>query len=176
MPVDPRTRTITWEDPAPGLAVFGTISGRAYLQGMIDRLYPSAPIGSLIGFERMTLGDGVCRVELLPREYHTNPMGTMHGGVVATLLDTVLGCALLTQLAAGEGHTTATLEIKFLRPVTLTTGCIIAEGRVIHRGRTLGTTEAKLTDSDGKLLATATSTLAMFPVPPTGAVFGRNGA
>lgn len=93
-----------------------------------------------------------------PGEEHYNPLGSVHGGYAATLLDSALGCAVQTTLAAGVGYATASLEIKYLRPITRDTGRVVAEARVVHSGRTQATAEAELTDEAGRILATATTT------------------
>jgi len=93
-----------------------------------------------------------------PGEEHYNPIGVVHGGYASTLLDTVLGCAVHTTLAAGEAYTTLTLEVKLVRPITRDTGRVLATGDVIYRGRRQATADARIEDSAGKLLATGTST------------------
>jgi uncharacterized protein (TIGR00369 family) len=93
-----------------------------------------------------------------PAEFHYNPIGVVHGGVAATLLDSAMGCALHTTLPAGVGYTTLELKLNYLRPMTRDTGPVRAEGTLINAGRTTALTEARLTDSRGKLLAHATST------------------
>ena len=95
---------------------------------------------------------------MLADEVHENPMGTMHGGIVATLVDTAMGCALSSQLAANEGFTTLELKTNFVRAITPATGRIFAEGTVVHSGGRVATTEARVHDADGNLYAHATST------------------
>jgi uncharacterized protein (TIGR00369 family) len=98
-----------------------------------------------------------------PGEEHYNPIGVVHGGYAATLLDSALGCAVHTTLPAGVGYTSLGLEVKYLRPIERDTGRVLCEGKVIHRGRRQATAEARLTAADsGKLLATGTSTLMIF--------------
>ena len=97
-------------------------------------------------------------VTLDPQEFHYNPLGTVHGGVIATLLDTVAGCAVHTTLLAGVGYASLDLATKFVRPITAASGTITARGSVVHRGSRAALAEARLTDERGRLLATATST------------------
>ena len=100
----------------------------------------------------------------LPGEEHYNPIGVVHGGYAATLLDSALGCAVHTTLEAGEAYTTLTLETKFVRPITRETGRVQATAEVVHRGRRQATAEARLTAVDsGKLLAHATATCMVIP-------------
>jgi uncharacterized protein (TIGR00369 family) len=98
-----------------------------------------------------------------PGEEHYNPIGLVHGGWAATILDSALGCAVHTTLPAGVGYTSLGLEVKYLRPISRDTGRVLCEGTVVHRGRRQATAEARLTVEDtGKLLATGTSTLMIF--------------
>jgi uncharacterized protein (TIGR00369 family) len=98
----------------------------------------------------------------LPGERHLNPLGTVHGGWTATLLDSTLACAVQTLLEKGEAYTTAEFKVNLTRPVTPDTGEVVCEGKVVHRGRTLALSEATLKDRDGKLLAFGTETCAVF--------------
>jgi uncharacterized protein (TIGR00369 family) len=95
---------------------------------------------------------------MVSEEVHENPMGTMHGGIVATLVDTAMGCALSSQLPAGDAFTTLELKTNFVRAITPSTGRIYAEGSVIHSGGRVATTEARVHDTNGTLYAHATST------------------
>jgi uncharacterized protein (TIGR00369 family) len=97
------------------------------------------------------------------QEFHYNPLGGVHGGVIATLLDTAAGCSVHTTLAVGEMYTSLDLTTKFLRPVTVDSGLLRCEGRVLHRGRRQALAEAELTDQSGRLVAHATSTCLIIP-------------
>jgi uncharacterized protein (TIGR00369 family) len=104
-----------------------------------------------------------------PAEYHYNPLGTVHGGVMATLLDSALGCAVQSLLPAGTTYTTLELKVNYLRPVTVKTGPIYAEGKIIHLGGRIATAEARLTDAAGKLYAHGTTTcIILRPSPASG--------
>ncbi len=94
---------------------------------------------------------------LTPREFHYNPLGSVHGGVFATMADSACGCAVHTMLPAGVFYTSLDLSVKFLRPVTVDTGPITAEGTVVHLGRRTALAEARITDAAGKVYVTATS-------------------
>jgi uncharacterized protein (TIGR00369 family) len=105
------------------------------------------------------VGDGEAIFEGLPGEEHFNPIGVVHGGYAATLLDSAMGCAVHTTLPAGVGYTTLTLETKFVRPIGRDTGVVRAEGRVVHRGRRQATSEGRLVAAEsGKLLAHGSGT------------------
>jgi uncharacterized protein (TIGR00369 family) len=101
-------------------------------------------------------------VYLTPREFHYNPLGTVHGGVLATVLDTATGCAVHSTLAAGEGYTSLDLNTKFVRPVTVDSGRLRCRGTVLSRGRRTALAEARLTDGAGRLVAHATSSCLIF--------------
>ena len=153
---------VTWSDPAATAEMLRDLDGLSYLTGMARGRYPVFPAGVLIGLGDMQFEHGLARVCLDPREFHANPMNTMHGGVLATLLDCVLGPAVLTTLPAGRGHTTLTLDVKFTRAVTLASGRLTAEGRVVTTGRRIMTSEGRVTGQDGRIYATGTSTLMIF--------------
>jgi uncharacterized protein (TIGR00369 family) len=119
---------------------------------------PAAPIGELLGFDLVDVGEGHASFELDPAERHYNPLGTVHGGIHATLLDSAMGCAVHTTLREDEAYTTLELKVNYVRAITEATGRIVAAGSVIHRGGRVATAEAKLTDEGGRLLAHATST------------------
>src|SRR5207247_1407706 len=102
------------------------------------------------------VGEGHASFELDPAERHYNPLGTVHGGIAATLLDSAMGCAVHTTLNEGEAYRTLELKVNYVRAITEATGRVVAAGSVIHRGGRLATAEARLTDKNGRLLAQAT--------------------
>jgi uncharacterized protein (TIGR00369 family) len=116
------------------------------------------PAVALLGMSLDELERGRTVFSLVADEMHENPMGTMHGGIVATLVDTAMGCALSSTLPVDAGFTTLELSTNFVRPITSSTGRVIAEGRVVHAGGRVATTEAKVYDETGTLYAHATST------------------
>jgi uncharacterized protein (TIGR00369 family) len=103
---------------------------------------------------------------LEPAEFHYNPYGTVHGGVLATVLDTVMSCAVLSQQAAGRGNTTIDLTINYLRPLTVASGLVTAEGTVIHAGRTTALAQGRVVDAEGRLYAVASTTCLLLDLPP----------
>jgi uncharacterized protein (TIGR00369 family) len=129
---------------------------------------PHAPIAELVGMDLVELGEGRATFALDPAERHYNPLGTVHGGIAATLLDSAMGCAVHTTLGAGERYTTIELKVNFVRAITEATGRVVAEGSVIHRGGRVTTAEARLTDEDGRLLAHGTSTCLILDAGPGG--------
>ena len=118
-----------------------------------------APIGQLMGFTLVEVEEGRAVFEGRPGEEVYNPIGTVHGGYAATLLDSACGIAVHSRLAAGQGYTTLELKVAYHRAMTVKTGLVRAEGKVISFGRRAAFAEARLTDADGRLLASATSSL-----------------
>jgi uncharacterized protein (TIGR00369 family) len=114
------------------------------------------PVAELLGIEFVGLEDGVCTMKLEADERHSNPMGTIHGGVIGDVADAAMGMAYFSQLEPGESFTTLELKINFVRPFW--TGTLLAHGRVVHRGRTVGLTECDVVDAEGRLIARASST------------------
>jgi uncharacterized protein (TIGR00369 family) len=114
------------------------------------------PVAELIGLEAVGIENGEAIMELEAGEQHSNPMGTLHGGILCDLADAAMGMAYFSQLEPGETFTTLELKINYLRPFW--TGKLIAHGRVVHRGRTVGMTECDVVDDQGRLIAKATST------------------
>jgi uncharacterized protein (TIGR00369 family) len=155
-----RSRNLVWQDPmGTALAAAGR-SGREFLEAIAAGEIPPPPIAVLMRMQPVELGDGRAVFEGRPSEEHYNPIGVVHGGYAATILDSALGCAAQTTLPAGSGYTTLSLEVKYLRAVDRDTGPVRAEAMVVHRGRKQIVAEAKLTAAEGgRLLATATSTL-----------------
>ena len=153
----PRQRTFTWADPVEGAATGAGLSGAEFFAGIADGTIPPPPILRTLDFDGVSFGDGRAVFRLTPREFHYNTLGGVHGGVFATLLDSACGCAVHTKLPVGTGYTSLDLSVKFLRPVTVGTGPITAEGNVVHFGRRTALAEARITDDAGKVYATATS-------------------
>lgn len=163
-----RSRTHTWDDQAPTLAALPRTAGAELLGAMAAGELPPPPIMLTLGIEAWSFEVGRAVFSLIPAEYHYNPLGTVHGGVIATLLDSAAGCAVHSVLPAGTGYTSVDLVTKYLRPVTIGTGRITAEGSVISRGTRTALAEARLTDDHGRLLAHATSTCLLFPLADAG--------
>ena len=153
-----RTRVLSWEDPTEAVQIGRAISGRAYLEAMQSGELPPPPIAVLMGMGMIEVSEGRAVFTLEPAEYHYNPLGTVHGGVTATLLDSALGCAVQSMLPAHTGFTTIELKVNYLRPLTVETGTVYSEGKIIHVGGRIATAEARLTDAAGKLYAHATTT------------------
>jgi len=137
-----------------------TYDGLSFLRAIKDGELPPAPIAEVLGFEVREVERGRVTFAMTPQEKHYNPIGMVHGGVTATLLDTVMGCALHSTLPEGTGYSTVDISVRYLRPVTVQSGLVIATGTLVHKGRRTATAEATLIEaSTGRLLATATSSL-----------------
>jgi len=162
-PID-RSRTVTWEDPLVGAALAKTMSGLEYIQGLIDGSVPPPPIVNLMKMRPVSAEVGKVTFTCDPDESHYNPIGTVHGGLVCTLLDSVLGCATQTTLPKGQGYTSLEIKISYLRPVTADTGMLTAVGIVTKPGSRAAFADGTVHDSNGKLIATASSTLLIFPI------------
>jgi uncharacterized protein (TIGR00369 family) len=161
---DARERLVTWHDPRTGAAQIPTMSGMAYIRALIDGTVAPPPIAELM---RMTLIDadvGTATFTCEPDESHYNPIGPVHGGLVCTLLDSAVGCAVQTTLPQGKGYTSVEIKVNYLRPVHAHTGTLTCVGTVTKPGSRIAFAEAAVTGADGRLLATASSTLLIFDV------------
>jgi len=161
---DARQRVVSWHDPAPGAAQIPTMSGMAYIRALLDGSVPPPPIAELM---RMMLTDadvGTATFTCEPDGSHYNPIGTVHGGLVCTLLDSAVGCAVQTTLPQGKGYTSVEIKVNYLRPVHAHTGTLTCVGTVTKPGSRVAFAEGSVTDSEGRLLATASSTLLVFDV------------
>ena len=137
--------------------------GLGFLKAIIDGTVPNPPISELVGFHLTEVENGRAVFESAPDFRHYNPIGTVHAGFTATLLDSALGCAIFSTLAKGDTWTTLEFKLNLVRPLTKDTGPVRAEGRILHRGRTVATSEGDLKDRAGKLYAHATTTCMIFP-------------
>lgn len=137
--------------------------GLSFLRGLIDGAFPAPPITETLGFALTEAEQGRVVFSGTPQMRHYNPIGTVHGGFAMTLLDSALACAVHSTLAKGETYTTLEIKVNLVRPLTKDTGLVRAEGRIVHRGRTLGTSEGDIKDANGKLYAHAATTCMIFP-------------
>jgi uncharacterized protein (TIGR00369 family) len=135
-----------------------SMSGLDFLRAIVAGELPAPPVALLLDMSIVEVERGRTVFELEPAEYQFNPIGSVHGGVLATLLDSAMGCAVHSMLPAGSGYTTLELKVNFLRRVTTETGRLRCEGKVIHLGRTVATAEARAVDDQGRPVAHATTT------------------
>ncbi|HKS28716.1 MAG TPA: PaaI family thioesterase [Pyrinomonadaceae bacterium] len=157
-----RTRTITWEDPRALAEAGRNLSGLEYLQKIVSGELPRPPIGSLMNFQIAELAEGRAVFTVEPAEYHYNPIGVVHGGLAATLLDSAMGCAVHSMLPAGAGYTTLEIKVNYVRAMTAETGTVRCEAEVIYAGGRTATAEGRVVDGAGKLYAHGTTTCIIF--------------
>jgi uncharacterized protein (TIGR00369 family) len=157
------SRTFTWTRPGQAdLSRLAELDGLGQLLAMVSGEAPRPPIMETLGMSAFRPERGRVVVELPAQEFHYNPLGGVHGGVISTLLDTAAGCSVHSTLEVGEMYTSLDLTVKFLRPVTVDSGVLRCEGSVIQRGRRTALAEAKLYDEAGRLVAYASSSCMIF--------------
>jgi len=154
-----RVRTVRWTDPAVVAAPGRTMSGLEFLRKIAVGELPPPPVAELLGMRLVWVEPSSAAFEFDPAEFLYNPLGSVHGGIVTTLLDSAMGCAVHTTLPTGVGYTTLELKVNFVRSVVARLGPMRAEGKVVHAGPTISTAEARLVDRSETLYAHATSTL-----------------
>lgn len=157
-----RERTHDWSDPQATAAAARETDGLTFLRRMAAGEVPGPPIATTLGFTPIEVGPGRVVFGMDPAEFHVNPLGSVHGGVLATLLDSAAGCAVHSTLPAGTSYTSLDLSVKFLRALRVGSGPVRCEGLVVHRGGRTALAEARLTDAAGRLCAHATSSCMIF--------------
>ena len=161
----PRSRTVTWYDPLVTAAGALERSGLETLEALRDGVLPPPPIVPLVQMDLVAVEEGRVEFSCLVDESVYNPIGVVHGGLVCTLLDTVAGCAVHSTLPRGTGYTSIELKVTYLRAVTADSGPLRAVGRVIKTGRRVAFAEGEVLDAAGRSVATASSSLLVFPIP-----------
>jgi len=146
------------------LEEIGSYSGLDFLRRIAEGSVGQPPIAATLGFQLSEVALGLAVFTMTPELRHYNPIGTVHGGVASTLLDSCMSCAVQTHLAKGKGYTTLELKVNLVRPITAATGPIRAEGRSLHVGRRSGTAEGRIIDAKGSLLAHGTTTCLIFDI------------
>ena len=152
----------------PGWARAEQVRGRSGLEtlrAIFAGELPRPPIGDTLDFVPIRMEEGVAVFQGRPQIRHYNPLGTVHGGWFATLLDSALGCAVHSALPAGKGYTTLELKLNLVRALTEAVPLVRAEGKLVHLGRNIATSEARLAGPDGKLYAHGTTTCLVFDLP-----------
>ncbi|HEY3467763.1 MAG TPA: PaaI family thioesterase [Amycolatopsis sp.] len=159
-----RSKTITWEDPLPTARLGATMPGIEYMTAIAEGRVPAPPIAAHFGMRWVRIEHGEVEAVCEPDESLYNPIGMVHGGVAATMLDSVVGCAVHTTLPAGVGYSSVELKVNYLRAIHAGRGEIRATGRVVKEGSRIAFAEGEIRDVDGKLLATASGTCVLTPV------------
>ena len=153
-----RSKTITWQDPMVGAQKAMQMNGIDYLQAMTDGQIPLPPLLFTLDFKAVGFEKGQAIFSFEPQEFHYNPIGSVHGGVISAILDSAMGCTIHSVLEAGTGYTTLELKVNFIKAITIKTGKLQAIGKIIHSGKSTALVEAQLIDANGTLYAHAVST------------------
>jgi uncharacterized protein (TIGR00369 family) len=151
----PRSKTITWYDPLPGAAAGARLAGIDHLHAILRGELPPPPIAAHFGFQIIEVAPGSVTFTCDPDESAYNPIGLVHGGLVCTLLDSVIGCAVQSTLPVGSGYTSIELKVSYLRPVHGHTGQLRAHGWVTKPGSRVAFAEGDVRDADDKVVASA---------------------
>jgi uncharacterized protein (TIGR00369 family) len=155
---DTRSLHVTWEDPAPAAREGRAMSGIEYLRAILEGRFPAPPISRVLGFALVEVEEGRAVFAVQPEERHYNPIGLVHGGLLATVLDSAMGCAVHSTLAAGAAYSTLEIKVNFTRPVTKDSGLLRCEARIVHRGRLTATAEGAVRDEKGRVCAHGSTT------------------
>lgn len=164
-----RSRLVTWQDPRPYIQAIREMPGLDFLNAIKDGRFPRPPFGQMLDIEPIEVLPGRVIFSMDPDEYHFNPMGTVHGGVLATLLDSAMGCAVQSLLPAGVGFTTLEIKVNYLKAILPDRGKIFAEGTIVHSGRSSAVAEGRVFDGAGTRYAIASTTCAILRPEPRAA-------
>ncbi len=162
---DTRTRRYGWSDPKAGAAAARRMSGRDYMTAMMKGEIPVGPIMDTLAFRLTEVGDGHAVFECEPGEFVYNAIGSVHGGIPATLIDSAASCAVHTKLPAGTGYTTINLSVDMIKGITDAVGKLRCEGRVVRAGNRIAVADAELKGADGTLYARGSVTCLILPPP-----------
>ena len=155
---------MTWQDPMIGASLIESMSGLEFMRALLDGTVPPPPIITLMNMQLTEVDVGKVTFTCEPDESHYNPIGTVHGGFVCTVLDSVAGCAVQTTLPKGQGYTSLEIKVNYVRPLTLESGVLTAVGTVVKPGSRAAFAEGVVMDAEGRVIATASSTLLVFPL------------
>lgn len=153
-----RSLHVTWEDPAPAARAARGMTGLEYLRGIVAGRFPAPPIARVLDFVLVEVEEGRAVFAVQPNERHYNPIGLVHGGLLATVLDSAMGCAIHSALPAGTGYSTLEIKVNFTRPVLKDTGLLRCEAALVHRGRQTATAEGRVRDEGGRVYAHGSTT------------------
>jgi len=162
-----RERTIRWQDPLEAARRGMALSGLGWLQAIVRGELPQPPISESLSFRLVEVEDGAVEFRGEPGEHVYNAMGTVHGGWAATLLDSALGCAVMSKLDEATAYATMQLNVNLTAPITTRTGEVRVRARVVHLGRSAATAEAEIHDARGHLLAHGTTVCMLMKRPGT---------
>ncbi len=148
-----REKTISWHPPQTSRRDAAVLTGLEYLQALKDGGVERPPAAVLVGYRIASIAAGQVSYELVPEEVHYNPFATVHGGILATLLDSALTAAVISTLPRGRSCSTTEIKVNYLRPVTAENGRLVCEAQVVHAGRRMAAAEGKVRDTEGRLCA-----------------------
>ena len=157
----PQSKRVGWYDPRVLAAAGAELSGRDFLQAIIDRRLPPPPIATLVGAELVSIGEGEAVFCCTPDESTYNPIGMVHGGLLCTLLDSAAGCAVHTLLPAGAGYGSIEIKVSFLKALRANSGQIEVHGHALRVGGRVAFAEAHARDRNGELVGHATTSIAV---------------
>jgi uncharacterized protein (TIGR00369 family) len=163
-----RHREVSWEDPLVSAAQALDLSGLDFLRGIMVGRIPPPPIAVLFGMSILAAEPGQVTFGLDVGEHLYNPIGSVHGGVFCTLLDSAMGCAVHSSLDRGQAYTTLELKVNIVKALTVKTPSVVATGQVISAGRRVVTASGQITGPDGTLYAHATTTCLVLARPAPG--------
>jgi uncharacterized protein (TIGR00369 family) len=158
---EPRSKTVSWYDPAISATAGGSTTGREHLQAIIDGRLPVPPFAALVGARLDSVGDGEATFRCTPDESTYNPAGVVHGGLLCMLLDSACGCAVQSLLPAGVAIGSIEIKVSFLSALRAHSGEIEVAGRALRVGRQVAFAEAHARNGEGKLVGHATSSIAL---------------
>ncbi len=161
MPASRRERVVDWQAPGPVAKAAAGMSGLEFMRAIRDGIVPEPPMARLIDFRMRVAEPGRIVMELEPHESLENTIGLLHGAAAAALLDTAMGCAVTTMLPVGQASVTLDLKLTYLRPLSVQSGTIAAEGKVIKLGRQTSYAEGFVRDGAGNLAVHATATFSL---------------
>lgn len=163
-----RSRTVSWADPLEIVRASADLSGLEIIRGFIEGRFPPPPIVSLLGFRIVEADEGRAVFEVEPHESHYNGIGVVHGGIAATLLDSAMGCAVQSTQPRGRTFTTLELKTNYVRALTVGSGVIRCEAKVLHVGSRVATAEGRVTDPKGRLCAHGSTTCLVYDISKKG--------
>ena len=166
-PASRRERVVDWQAPGPVAKVAAGMSGLEFMRAIRDGIVPEPPMARLINFRMRIAEPGRIVMELEPHESLENTVGLLHGATAAALVDTAMGCAVTTMLPAGQASVTLDLKLTYLRPLSVKSGMITAEGKVIKLGRQTSYAEGFVRDGTGNLAVHATAIFSIIGEAPT---------
>jgi len=160
-----RRRVVTWEDPSPGASLSTQMTGLEFLQSIAAGQVPPPPVMLLLGIGMVEVAHGRAVFSLDIGEHLYNPIGSVHGGVFCTLLDSAMSCAVHSTLPRGKAYTTLELKVNLVKPLRLTTPTVLGEGKVLSSGRRVATASGQILGPDGALYGHGTATCLIFDLP-----------